>query len=295
MNAESKTSELKLLSPRIYAKLLEPNSYLILNFKNLKEELNEYLSKNKVHASIYVENLRTGAFFDINGSEAYPLASLNKLPLAMVILKKVEEGKLSLDKELEIYDKDRESSSGNLHTLPIKKMSIKELIHHMLTNSDNTATITLEREARKEDIDKLEEYINFYSNDIVSEKAPLMITEATPINISNLFISLYLSTALDPKYSEMILSYLVNTSYDIKKYANLSEEVVVVHKHGFQYSEAKKFFHDCGIMYMKDSRFCYCILTKGIDMERSKEVIGTILNKIYSFIILKKKIKSIDI
>jgi len=278
-----------LLSPRIYAKLLSPNSHLIINFKEIKEEMKEYINKNNINASIYVENLRSGAFFEINASQSYPVASLNKLPLSILILKKVEEGKLSLNDEIDIMIEDRNDYFGELYKNPIGKLSVKELLYYMLVDSDNTATNVLEGLVKKEDLDSLEEYINFYCNDIISEKAPLKTTEANPQNISNIFISLYLSTILEPNYSELILDYLSNNSFDIKKYANLPESVTVSHKHGLQYTDNKKFFHDCGILYIGESRFCYCIMTKGIELEKTNEVIGKIVNMIYKFILEKRK------
>ena len=94
--------KIKLLSPRIYSGLLPAEEFLILNFEPLKKDVNEYITKNNINISIYVLNMRDGASFGINEKEPIEALSLNKLPIAMIILEKVEQGKLSLDTKLPI-------------------------------------------------------------------------------------------------------------------------------------------------------------------------------------------------
>lgn len=280
-----------LLSPRIYADLIPPKSYLILNFDPIQNDLQSYIDKNHFNSSVYVVNLRDGASFGINEEKSYPAASLNKLPIAILILKKVEKGELSLETKLPILDSDRDSQSGTLYAEPVNELSVKELLHYMLSESDNTATLVLQKDLTKDDLENLTEYIDYYSINISSQKLPLKITEITPKSVSNIFSSIYLSTILDSENSELILYYLTNTSFDIKKYAQLPPDVVVSQKYGFHYLDDGSFFHDCGIIYIEDSKFSYCIMTKDIDREKASEVIGTIVNKLYNFVVENKNKK----
>jgi len=274
-----------LLSPRVYTNIILPKSYLIFNLGPLKKEIEDYLNESNLNVSVYMANLRDGASFEIQSNKAYPAASLNKLPLAILILRKVESSNLSLNTNLSILDEDRDMSSGSLYFKDISQLSVKELLYYMLSESDNTATNVLGRQATKEELTKLSDYIDFYSNDIRKEEQPLKTTEITTKKVSNIFSSLYLSTVLEPKDSELILSYLKNTSFDIKKYANLPDEVAVVQKEGFHYLDDGSFFHSCGIIYVKDSRFSFCIMTEGIDRNKAPFVIGEIVNKTYNFIV----------
>jgi len=75
-----------------------------------------------------------------------------------------------------------------------------------------------------------------------------------------------------------------NSSFEIKKYADLPNNVLVSQKDGFWYTQNESYFHDCGILYVSESRFSYCIMTKGLDKVNATKVIGTIVNKSYSFI-----------
>ena len=283
-----------LLSPRIYNEILKPNSFLILNFNPLRDDIENYIDKNNLDVSVYIENLRTGASFGINSSNSYPAVSLNKLPIAVIVLKKVERGEYTLDTKIKIRDYDRNSDFGNLYFNPVKELSVRELLHHMLAESDNTAAGALQTDMTQEDLIDLTDYVNYYSNNISAEHIPITSTYLTPKTISNMFASLYLSTMLEPENSELILRELTNTSFDIKKYANLPSDVVVSQKFGEEYIK-DKVYHSCGIIYVSDSRFFYCIMTKDIDSKKAPEVIGTILNKLYNFIVEKKKVDDFGI
>lgn len=284
-----------LLSPRVYTSILPANSFLILNFKPLKEDVQSYIDKNKLNLSVYVLNMRDGASFGINSGEAYEPASLNKLPVAIIIMKKIEEGKLSLDTMLPITDNDRDNSSGPLYALPINELSVKDLLYYMLTESDDTALWVLVNQITVEDLSHLSDYLNYYQEDINISKGNNNTYQITAKSTGNLFISLYLSTALEPQDSEMILKLLTNTSFDINKYAALPNNVTVAQKYGAYFTKEKKEFHSCGIIYVDDSRFFYCVMTQDLDKEKASQTVGTIVNKLYNFILEGRKVKNIDV
>ena len=51
-------------------------------------------------------HLTYGRFVSLNGDERFPLASVCKLPIAMNILALVDEGKLTLNQEIEVLPRD---------------------------------------------------------------------------------------------------------------------------------------------------------------------------------------------
>ena len=284
-----------LLSARVYTNITPANSFLILNFKPLNNDIKDYINNSNLNLSIYILNLRDGASFGINSGEAYEPASLNKLPVAIIIMKKVEEGKLSLDTMLPITNDDRDNSSGSLYAEPISEISVKDLLYYMLSESDDTALWVLVKQINLEDLKHLSDYLNYYQQDINLTKGNNNVYQITAKSTGNLFISLYLSTELEPQDSEMILKMLTNTSFNINKYANLPDNVTVAQKYGAYFTKDKKEFHSCGIIYVEDSRFFYCVMTKDLDKEKASQVVGTIVNKLYNFILEGKKVKSIDV
>ncbi len=270
-----------LLSPRIYTGILQPKSLLIVNFAPLKKELSEYISREGVNASVYIENFRNGAFSGINEKQGFFPASLNKLPVAILIMKKIEEGELSLDTMVEIKDADRTDSSGDLYKSKEKRIRLKVALKNLLEKSDNTALRVL---LRYIDLDDLQFILDYYGLDInVYSGRSEGVNLITPKAVSTLFLSLYFSTVLETKNSEYLLGLLLNSDLDIHGPANIPQDVKIAHKFGENYYEGNIFFHDCGIMYIKDKRIFYCIMTEGIEREKAVETAGFILNRIYQY------------
>jgi beta-lactamase class A len=283
-------SQVCLLSPRVYTGILKSGNLLIMNFKPLQEDIQDYISTSNLNVSVYVLNMRDSASFGINSSKGFEPASLNKLPVAILILEKVEQGELNLDRFLPIKEEDKDSKSGTLYNTTAKVMTVRDLLHHMLSESDNTAFRVLEEQITLEDLQKLSVYLNYYTQNI--NYIPPIVNnsyEITPKSTSNLFMSLYLSSILTPEDSELILKYLSDSTFNINKYAGLPDDVIVAQKYGTYYVGSKNDFHDCGIMYIMDSRIFYCVMTQGMDEEKAPVVIGNIVNKIYDYIIEKRK------
>ena len=77
---------------------------------------------------------------------------------------------------------------------------------------------------------------------------------------------------------------MTETVFDIKKIANLPDDVKVVHKFGENYYGTERFFHNCGIMYISETRIFYCIMTKDLNEEEAVETTGFIVNNIYNYV-----------
>ena len=268
-----------LLSQRIYSGSLEPKSLMIVNFAPLKKELSDYISSEGVNASVYIENFRNGAFSGINEKQGFFPASLNKLPVAILIMKKIEGGELSLDTMVEIMDEDRTDSFGDLYKSKGKRVRLKVVLEKLLKDSDNTALRVL---LHYIDIDDLQFIIDYYGLDMnVKNGIPYLVS---PKAVSALFLSLYFSTVLEPENSEYLLNLLLSSSFDINGRAGIPEEVKIAHKFGENHYEGSNFFHDCGIMYIKEKRIFYCIMTRGMEQENAAEFVGYVVNKIYHFV-----------
>ena len=272
-----------LLSPRVYAGLLPSKSFLILNFAPLREALNNYTLKNNYNVSVYVVNLRDGASFGVNAGKGYPPASLNKIPLAILIMRKIENSDLTLGSRLTIHDEDRTNSFGNLYKTG-EKISTEVLLQRMLRDSDDTAFHVLRHEIDRRELDLLLDYSDYFSKESISAQEYI-----TPRSVYALFSSLYLSTILEPEHSEYILTQLTNTVFDIQSAAQLPKNVTIAQKFGYEYLQGEPYFHDCGIMYISDMRIFYCIMTKDLDRNKAAGIVGTIVHEIYQYVLETRK------
>ena len=83
----------------------------------------------------------TKATVNINGNYTFPAASLIKIPIAVVLLQKVDREKISWDTVLTLKRYHYASGAGFLRTRKIgTKLKLREVFKLMLTISDNTAT-----------------------------------------------------------------------------------------------------------------------------------------------------------
>ena len=280
-------NDTKLLSARVYSGILEPKSLLIVNFDPLRKKLEEYTEKKNGSISIYVVNLRDGASFAINEKRGYMPASLNKVPVAILIMRKIEKGELSFNTMLEIKDSDRTDSFGNLYNSRDKELPLQLVLEKALKESDNTAFNMLLRQIDTKESRFLLEYLDYHSKDIsiwhAKNETIVLSNIVTAKSVYNLFSSLYLSTVLEPEHSEYIISLLTDTIFNIKKIADLPDNVTVAQKFAAEYDNAR-IFHSCGILYIDNSRIFYCVMTEGLEQENAIKTIGYTVNLIYRYI-----------
>lgn len=92
-------------------------------------------------------HLGSGRRASLHGNEPFPMASVCKLPLALHILAMVDEGRLSLDEELEIpkYDVWPGVSVVAERWPRQRRFRLDDLLEWMVARSDNTAVQTLFR------------------------------------------------------------------------------------------------------------------------------------------------------
>jgi beta-lactamase class A len=116
------------------------------------EQQIDFVSAHATDALVGVSatHIETGRSVALRGSESFPMASAFKLPVAVQILALVDEGKLTLDKMVQLAPGDLHPGSGKLTELffhPGVSLSIANLMELMLVISDNTAADVMLREA----------------------------------------------------------------------------------------------------------------------------------------------------
>lgn len=91
--------------------------------------------------------------FSVNGSKRFFMASTVKVPIAITLLKEVDQGKERLDREVTFSRDDCVPGSGRLYAelaggCTTMKLSLRELMRLMLISSDNSATDIILHEIR---------------------------------------------------------------------------------------------------------------------------------------------------
>lgn len=90
-------------------------------------------------SAIHVES---GRAVSLNGAESFPMASTFKVPIAVELLHRVDEGRERLDRMIDLKPSDLHPGSGTLTDLfnkPGVSLSVRNLLELMLLISDNSA------------------------------------------------------------------------------------------------------------------------------------------------------------
>lgn len=249
-----------------------------VTFNDLKPLINATITQGtKGKYGVYLEDLTSGAWMGINEKEKFIPASLLKVPLMIAILKKVEEGRLSLDDELTLQEEDRDMRSGILGmNEPGYKINIKELLGILTKHSDNTAFRMLLKNISDE------EYLSArLATGIPLPPADGSETRLSPKEYSNILRSLYISSYLSRPFSELALSIMVDTDFESGIPAGLPKGIKISHKVGFYAYGA--YFHDCGIIYLPKKPYLLCIMSENNSQEESDRIMENVSRMIYDY------------
>ncbi|HKC25296.1 MAG TPA: serine hydrolase, partial [Thermoanaerobaculia bacterium] len=114
----------------------------------LRARLAELAERADGVVGVAVLDLATGRSVALDGDERFPMASTYKVPIAIAVLHRVDEGALLLSERVEIASSDL--VEGGMETIlkkwrPGLSLTVGELIDLMVTESDNIATDVLFR------------------------------------------------------------------------------------------------------------------------------------------------------
>ncbi|PKD43104.1 serine hydrolase [Rhodohalobacter barkolensis] len=92
---------------------------------------------------IYVKDLESGAEFEVNADTIFPTASMVKIPILVKIFDKIEQGELEYQMELDYGPEPEYEYSGDIisNLIPGTEVSLSELVHMMMSTSNNTASL----------------------------------------------------------------------------------------------------------------------------------------------------------
>ncbi len=120
-----------------------------INEKNLEKEILALIEPFGGDASIYIKNPKLNFEFGINENKIMPTASLIKIPILIKIFDKIKMNELSIDSTVTYYkDSISYKWKGEDALSRFKdgeQISIKQLLTHMITFSDNHASLWLQK------------------------------------------------------------------------------------------------------------------------------------------------------
>ena len=110
-------------------------------WEKMTEALAKMAEKYPGRVAIYLKDLKSGKIWMHHPDDLFPAASLIKVPVMIAAFYKIRDGQLALDERMVISRRNRVGGSGSLKWRPDgTKLTMRELIIHMINESDNTAT-----------------------------------------------------------------------------------------------------------------------------------------------------------
>ncbi|MFZ2154359.1 MAG: serine hydrolase [Candidatus Moraniibacteriota bacterium] len=261
-----------LISP---ARSLYNKEDLIVNVQPLRDELSK-MGETDPNISIYFEFLNTGANIAVNKDMAIWPASLMKIPIAMAVMKKIEDGKWQLNSEMILYQEDRDERFGEMYKKPVGgRFTVEELLREMLIKSDNTARGILIRNLDTGDIEEVLNHLGI--EDIYNTE-----NEITGKKYSIFWRSLYNSSFLSEEHSQQLVEMMAHSETNEYLSRGLPDSVTFSHKIGVIYED--NIYADSGIVYVLERPYILTVMMQGHDEVDAERIIKEISEKVYRYV-----------
>lgn len=210
--------------------------YLTQEITPLKTAVQELAAANpNIIPGVFLVDLATGSYVDINGGNAWPSASTIKIPILVAFFQDVDAGKIRLDEILTMEREMVAGGSGNFQFKPAgTTYAALEVATKMITISDNTATNMLI--ARLGGMEALNERFRRWglSNTVIRNVLPdLQGTNTTsPKELVSLMAMVSQGNLVSMRSRDQILDIMRQTERDHLLPSGLGAGARVYHKTG---------------------------------------------------------------
>lgn len=248
--------------------------------------LNQIKAKRpQIVVSYYFRDLTNGLKFEINPNEKYSPASLFKLPIMLAFLKRAESDPNIFKMEVkydqkEIFEVEEESGFKKEFG---KVYNLSELLTHMVSFSDNAASLILLQYLGDSSVLRVIQDLNFQLKGSFNQNTNFLAVK----DYAAIFRVLYNASYLNNEMSEKALQLLSNSTYKKGIRAGIPPNIIVAHKYGKRDVEGKGNesnnlqLHDFGIVYHSAKPFIIGVMTKGGTLSEKEKIIADLAQITY--------------
>ncbi|AUB36318.1 penP, beta-lactamase class A [Nostoc flagelliforme CCNUN1] len=210
--------------------------YLSQEISSLKSAVQNLVATNpNLTPGVFLLDLDTGNYVDVNASTSFPAASTIKVPILIAFFQDVDAGKIRLDEMLTMQQDMVAGGSGTLQRQPAgTQYAALEVATKMITVSDNTATNMLI--ARLGGIDALNQRFRTWgltTTTIRNQLPDLQGTNTTtPRELGNLMAIVSQGNLVSMTSRDFMLDILRRTQRDTLLPSGLGTGARVYHKTG---------------------------------------------------------------
>jgi beta-lactamase class A len=210
--------------------------YLSQEITSLKSAVqNLALANPNLTPGVFLVDLNSGGYVDINAGASFPAASTIKVPILVAFFRDVDAGKIRLDEILTMQQDMVAGGSGNMQYKPVgTQFTALEVATKMITISDNTATNMLI--AKLGGIEALNQRFRSWglTTTVIRNKLPdLEGTNATsPKELGNLLAMVNQGNLVSMQSRDRLLDIMRHTERDTLLPSGLGAGATVAHKTG---------------------------------------------------------------
>jgi len=249
-----------------------------IKWKELYYEIENILEDAQEKYAVWIEYLHTSESISINSDTIFKPASIYKVPLAVLVMQKIDQGELTLETELFLSEKDHQYEFDALAKRGENyNISVDELLYYLIRYSDNTAVNVLERA------------LGGYYTGIELMKSELGVTtftkdpqEVTAEDIAIIFRGIYKKEYLSKESNDYLFDHLTNVMHwhNDRIAAGVPEGISVAHKIG----NLDGIYQDAGIVFGEQRDFIIVVLNENVNGVNAKEIIQKITEITYNYL-----------
>jgi beta-lactamase class A len=251
----------------------------------LKQEIYSLIESKKnsgevSSVAVHIIKLNEADWISINDGERYSPGSLFKVPVLMILLRQSEKDPELMEKKLFLNPATRVPGQTFVekHIEAAKYYSIRELLYHMIVESDNFATHMLNKSVNINELNSFFNGIGLPTAPVYDESYTLSVKE-----YSRLLSVLYNACYLYNENADYALSLLAQSKFKEGLTKFLPEDIKVAHKFGEAGNAVpggERQFHETGIIYIHEPVLVN-VMTKGKDVKVQAKVIAEIGKLVY--------------
>ncbi len=255
--------------------------YKTVDLEALNKDLQSYLGDQASNYGYFVYDINRDISFGYNQNSKYRAASMVKIPIAITVLREVQEGRLSLDTVYPLRNDLIFNYYVGAGSNPVgSRLTVRDYLRYMITESDNTSLSHL-------DVLLGEIYgseLNTRIKQITGVDFYVYPPEATPQDVATVLKGLYSYSFLDKSNSDYLINLMMNALPDLKEglALGLPEEVSFANKIGFLDSSEDLSFMDSIIVYGTTTDYVLVVMNKNQDWDLAQNNLKNISNIIYN-------------
>lgn len=243
------------------------------NIEALKIDLEEYIAAQAGKYGLYYKNMVTGEAFGIHDKDEYIAASTTKLPMNLLLYKKVASGEVNLNSKLTYKEEDFEAGTGIIQKSPYgTEYTVRETARLSIEYSDNCGINMI---IRLLGIDNIRQYMQDLGGTVYYGSRH----RSCPYDLALYTEELYRFYQENPKVAGLLVDDLQNTMWNDRINKLLPGDVKVSHKIG----NYNKVYNDVGIVFATEP-YVLAVMSDNIDQSVASDVIANLSRKIFDYV-----------